>query len=51
MENLKENPWIYVISKILSTEEKHVRSWINELENELSQENRFFLMGNFEINR
>lgn len=42
MENLKENPWIYVISKILSTEEQHVRSWLNELENELSQENRFF---------
>lgn len=42
MDNLEENPWIYVISKILSAEEQHVRNWINELENELSQENRFF---------
>lgn len=42
MENLQENSWIYVISKILSTEDQQVRNWINELENELSQENRFF---------
>ena len=47
MENLKENPWIYVISKILSTEEQHVRSWLNELENELFKKIVFFLMGKF----
>ena len=49
MDDLLNNPWIKIIYKISMVEEMQVRKWIEELENELAEKNRFFQMGSFEI--
>ena len=42
MDDLLNNPWIKIIYKISMVEEMQVRKWIEELENELAEKNRFF---------
>ncbi len=42
MDNPLDNSWFNIVYKISLAEEMEVRKWIDELENELSQKNRFF---------